>query len=84
MSGSNYDNTNRGVLFRNDRKETNTHPDYTGNLNVNGTEFWLSGWIKEAGPQARNPGQKFLSVSIKPKEERSVYDGPPVDEDIPF
>lgn len=57
-----YDNTNRGVLFKNDRKDSDKHPDYKGNINVNGVEFWLSAWIKE--------GQKgkFMSLSIQPKE----------------
>jgi hypothetical protein len=59
-----YDNTNKGVLFKNDRKDSDRHPDYTGNINVDGVEFWLSAWIKE--------GQrgKFMSLSIKPKEEQ--------------
>lgn len=59
-----YDNTNRGVLFKNDRKESDKHPDYRGSINVDGVEFWLAAWIK--------PGQKgkFMSLSIKPKEAR--------------
>jgi hypothetical protein len=59
-----YDNTDRGVLFKNDRKTTDSHPDYTGNINVGGQEFWLSAWIKE--------GQrgKFMSLSVKPKDEQ--------------
>jgi hypothetical protein len=57
-----YDNTNRGVLFKNDRKESEKHPDYKGNINVNGVEFWLSAWIKDGAKG------KFMSLSIQPKE----------------
>ena len=60
---SQYDNTNSGVLFKNDRKETDKHPDYQGSINVEGREMWLSAWIKQ--------GQKgkFMSLSVKPKEQ---------------
>jgi len=58
-----YDNTNSGVLFKNDRKETEKHPDYKGSINIEGTEYWLSGWKKESkkGP--------LLSLSVQPKDD---------------
>ena len=62
----NYDNTNRGILSRNDRKEKDTHPDFKGTINVGGVDYWLSGWIKQ-----KNDGTgKFFSLSLQPKEQQ--------------
>ena len=36
-----------GSLFKNDRKTTENHPDYSGTIMVNGKEHWLSAWVKE-------------------------------------
>ena len=47
-----------GSLFKNDRKATETHPDYTGSIMVNGREHYLSAWVKEGAKG------KFFSVSI--------------------
>lgn len=81
-----FDNTNTGVLFRNKDKDTDRHPDYRGTLDVNGETFWISGWIKVAGPQAKNPGEKFMSLAITP--QRQSNSSAPLDDsdtdDIPF
>lgn len=58
-----YDNTDRGVLFKNADKKQDNHPDYTGSLNVGGREFWLSAWIKTSAK-----GSKFMSLSVKAKD----------------
>jgi uncharacterized protein (DUF736 family) len=61
-----YDNTNRGSLFKNEKKEEEKHPDMTGTLNVNGVEFWISGWKKVS-----KAGSGFISLSIRPKQEQT-------------
>jgi hypothetical protein len=53
----------QGALFKNDRKEKPAHPDYRGDLRVEGIDFKLAGWVKET-----RDGRKFLSLSAMPKE----------------
>ena len=75
-----YDNTNRGVLFKAKDRKSDKHPEYTGSMNVDGTDHWLSAWVNES-----KAGQKYFSLSIKPKSEPKA---PPksedFDEEIPF
>lgn len=63
-----YDNTNRGQIWGNKKKESEKHPDYTGTLNVEGVEYWVSGWKRKEGAHEKAPA---LSFSIKRKEEDS-------------
>ena len=62
-----YDNTNRGALFKVDNKESDRHPDYTGTVNIEGRDFRLSGWIKE-----KKEGGKFLSAVRATAEATAV------------
>jgi len=62
-----FDKTNRGSIWRNEKKEKDTHPDFTGSLNVDGVEYWVSAWKRKEGAHAKAPA---LSFSIKPKEEQ--------------
>lgn len=65
MANQQYDNNMRGVLFLNERKESDRHPDYKGSAEVDGVEYWISAWVKV--PQSG--GNKFLSISFTPKDD---------------
>jgi len=87
-----YDNRNRAVLFKNTDKRDDRDPDYRGNLNVDGKEFWLDFWLQKA----KKDGKTFMSGRIKPKmasEHRGGAANPPAqaagkrdefNDDIPF
>lgn len=80
--------TNSGSLFKNDRKQNENQPDYTGSwTDSNGVEHWLSCWLKES-PKT---GKKFMSLSATPKEPmQAVAQQAPqtsqddFEDDIPF
>lgn len=78
-----------GSLFKNDRREKDTHPNLTGSIMIDGKEYWLSGWTKE-----RNSGEKWISLAAKPKEARNgpspeyrdavAASQPDLDDDVSF
>jgi hypothetical protein len=59
-----YDNRDRGALFRGDRKESDSDPDFSGTLDVEGRPYWINGWLKTS-----RAGKKFVSLSVKPKTD---------------
>lgn len=61
-----YDNTNKGVLFKNDDKVNEKQPDYSGKIDIEGKTYWLSAWVREA----KSSGKKFFSLSVTDPENR--------------
>lgn len=83
MAEQSYDNELRGVLFRNDKKEDEKHPDYRGQCQVEGIEYWVDGWINAA----KKDGRKFMALRLRAKDQqptRTAGATPVADDDIPF
>jgi hypothetical protein len=88
---SEFDNTNRGVLFRNENKTEDYHGDYTGTINIDGTEYFLDAYLKTS-----KAGKKFFSLKRgkakqgqreQPRQESrqaQKAEPPPYDDDFPF
>lgn len=54
----------QGALFKNERKEKETHPDYRGDCKLDGKDYWISAWLK------KGPKGTFMSLALQPKEDK--------------
>ena len=93
-----FDRTNRGSIWKNEKKTTDGHPDFTGSYtSESGIEFWVSAWKRKDGA---NPKAPALTFSMKPKDatkradpissgrhlppKKSIIPDDDMDEEIPF
>ncbi len=56
-----------GSMFRNTRKESPNHPDYTGSGKIDGRDAWINCWEK----QDKN-GNTYFSFAFKWKDGTSA------------
>lgn len=69
-----YDNTNTGALFYNNRRSNPRAPEYRGQITVKTPdgevlEYWVSCWEKTS-----RQGDDFFSLSLELKEDRDGRD----------
>jgi hypothetical protein len=76
-----YDNTNSGVLFKNET-DNEKAPMYKGKINVDGKEYELAAWLREA----KSGKGKFLSLKVqeprKQTQKSVTFDD--IESDVPF
>lgn len=72
-----YDNNNRGALFKNNKRTNDKQPEYNGSVEVNNVQYYISAWVKES-----KNGQKFFSLSFTPKDQQQAVVTPSVTEDV--
>lgn len=56
---------NSGTLFKNDKKETESHPNAKGEAKIGGVMYWVAAWTKKD-----KNGNPWQSLSFTPKEQR--------------
>jgi len=69
----------RGSLFKNHEKETETQPDYDGEINVEGVIYFLNAWLAE-GIKG-----KYMKLSVRRKDKQPEPKPEEVlEDDVPF
>lgn len=62
----------QGSLFKNSKREKETHPNATGTAMIGGKVYYVSAWTKTT-----KGGDKFQSLAFKEKNERSTHPAAP-------
>lgn len=65
-----YDNSNSGALFENDKRTTDKHPHLRGSATIKTpdgelVEYWVSAWQKTS-----KKGNEFFSLSFEQKKNQ--------------
>ncbi len=74
-----YDDTDKGVLFYEEERKSERHPNWTGKINVGGQEFRLAGWGKRT-----DSGKALISLKVSEFQEKRPQQQADFDDDIPF
>jgi hypothetical protein len=72
-----------GALFKNAKKEKDSHPNMTGSATIDGVEYWVSAWTKDGDKG------KWQSLAFKKKDaiktpQADAKKRPAQDDSIPF
>lgn len=79
---------NTGSLFKNDKRESENHPNAKGSALIGGVEYWVSAWTKKD-----KNGNPWQSLSFQRKDAAKANDAPKkpsprsvdeLDSDVPF
>lgn len=58
---------NAGSLFKNDKKQSETHADYAGTVMIGGKEMWINAWLKKT-----KNGGTYMSLSFRDKVAKAA------------
>jgi hypothetical protein len=77
------DRNNAGAIWKNERREKDTHPHFTGSAIIEGVEYWVSAWKRDEHAKENSPALKFV-FTRKEKRPASPAAQEDFNDDIPF
>ena len=67
-----------GVLFPVENKQSDKHPNLTGNVLIKGEKYYISAWTNTA-----KSGKKYISLKVN-EDQKKQANTPTENDDIPF
>ena len=81
-----YDNNLRGAIWKNKKKDTPKHPDFKGEAEIDGVQYWVSAWKRGENDNPQGPSLKFQFERKQAAPQAAPDASSPAgfDDDIPF
>jgi len=70
---------NSGAIFKNDKREKDTHPHAKGSCMIDGVEYWIAAWRKTS-----QSGTEFTSLSFTRKDNQPAATQPATELEKPI
>lgn len=87
----NYDNDNRGAVWKNEKKMTDRHPDFTGKATIDGVDYYVSAWRRGPDDNPKAPALRFTVTPVADVAQKGIQQAKQVmqpaddfDDDLPF
>jgi hypothetical protein len=75
---------NSGSLFKNEKREKDTHAHARGSALIDGVEYWVDAWTNTAQNGSKYQSLKFKRKDAQPAGNSGGWQAPAPDNDPPF
>ena len=69
---SNYDNNMKAAIWKNDKREKDTHPHFKGNALIDGVEYYVSAWKRAEGANQNAPALKMSFTKVSDVKDKAM------------
>ena len=69
---SEYNNDNRGAIWRNEKKATDRHPDFTGKATIDGVDYYVSAWKRGPDDNPKAPALRFTVTPVADVAQKGI------------
>jgi hypothetical protein len=67
-----YNNDNRGAIWKNEKKATDRHPDFTGKATIDGVDYYVSAWKRGPDDNPKAPALRFTVTPVADVAQKGI------------
>ena len=69
---SNYDNNMKAAIWKNEKREKDTHPHFKGNATIDGIDYYVSAWLRDESAKPNAPALKLAFTKVSDIKDAAI------------